>query len=196
MMSFRIFNMDVEVGFGFFAVPALILCIDGGEGFIAAMLACAVHEAGHALASRICRIRISGISLGAFGIHMYANFGAVSYLRRAFISLAGPLMNLVFFVLLLPLDRSCAAVELILFTFHMLPAVPLDGGAALYSALCAGLLKEYAERIIVVLSVLLALGLGWIGFSVLLETRGNFSLLLMAVYIMLYIALKTRDELC
>ena len=45
-------------------------------------------------------------------------------------------------------------------------------------------------------AVLLAFLLGTLGFSVLLRTQYNFTLLLLALYILLYLVLKRRESLC
>ena len=79
---------------------------------------------------------------------------------------------------------------------HVLPAVPLDGGTALYCLLCGTFSEKTAERTITVSSVLLALTLGTLGFSVLISTGYNFTLLLLAVYILFYLILKQRGNMC
>lgn len=195
-MTFQIRNTEITLRFGFFAVLAVMLCLGGGGHVLPAALACAAHESGHILAAHLCGIRIEAVRFGALGIQMVGDTGAVSHLRRAAVSLAGPLMNLLFFILLLPAPPEYCAVQLVLFLFHMLPAVPLDGGMALYSALCSVCAEKRAAGVITVISVILALLLGTLGFSVLLRTQYNFTLLLLAVYILFYLILKRRGNLC
>ena len=67
---------------------------------------------------------------------------------------------------------------------------------ALYSLLCSAAEERWAGRICTAVSVLLAFLLGTLGFSVLLRTRYNFTLLLLALYILLYLVLKRRESLC
>ncbi|MGN0477853.1 MAG: M50 family metallopeptidase, partial [Hominenteromicrobium sp.] len=136
-MTFRIHDTEITVRFGFLAVLALMLCFDGGQHVLPAVLACAVHEGGHLLAARLCGMRVESVCFGALGIRMSGETASVSHLRRAAVSLAGPLMNLLFFVLLLPAPPAFCTVQLLLFLFHILPAVPLDGGMGLYSLLCS-----------------------------------------------------------
>lgn len=195
-MTFRIGKTELTVRFGFFAVLAVVLCLDGGAHALPAVLACAVHEGGHMLAARLCGMRIEAVRFGALGIQMVGDARPLSHLRRAAVSLAGPLANLLFFALLLPTPRACSAVQLLLFLVHILPAVPLDGGMALYSLLCCAAEERRAGRICTAVSVLLAFLLGTLGFSVLLRTQYNFTLLLLALYILLYLVLKRRESLC
>lgn len=195
-MTFHVHNTEITARFGFFAVLALLLCLDGGAHVLPAVLACLVHEAGHLLAAHLCGMRIEAVRFGALGIQMVGDSGSVSHFRRAAVSLAGPLTNLLFFVLLLPVPQEFCAVQLLLFLFHILPAVPLDGGMALYSLLCSVCPEKRAATWVTVISALLALGLGTLGFSILLRTRYNFSLLFLSVYILLYLVLKRRGNLC
>lgn len=195
-MTFRIGNAEVTARFGFFAVLAVMLCLDGGAHVLPAMLACAVHEGGHIGMARLCGMQIEAVRLSALGIQMVGDARALSHLRRAAVSLAGPLSNLLAFALLLPLPREYCAVQLVLFLFHILPAVPLDGGMALYSLLCSTVDMRRAAWICTAVSVVFALLLGTLGFSLLLRTQYNFTLLLLALYILLYLVLKRRDGLC
>lgn len=195
-MTFRVRNTEITARFGFFAVLALLLSLGGDAHVLPAVLACAVHETGHILAAHFCKMEIEAVRFGALGIQIVGQGAQVSHLRRAAVSLAGPLTNAACFLLLWPLPGEYGAVQLIFFLFHSLPAVPLDGGMALYSLLCSVCSEKCAERWMTAVSAVLALLLGTLGFSVLLRTRGNFSLLLLAVYILLYLALKRRGNLC
>ena len=182
-MTFRIHNTVLTLRFGFFAVLAVLLTLDGGVHVLPALLAVAVHETGHILAAKLCGMQIKSVTFGALGIHMAGETASVGDFRHAVVSLAGPLANLLSFLLLLPL-------------FFTLPAVPLDGGTALYCLLCGTFSEKTAERTITVSSVLLALTLGTLGFSVLISTGYNFTLLFLAVYILFYLILKQRGNMC
>ena len=185
-MTFRIHNTVLTLRFGFFAVLAVLLTLDGGVHVLPALLAVAVHET----------VQIKSVTFGALGIHMAGETASVGDFRRAVVSLAGPFANLLSFLLLLPLPRAYPAVQLTLFAFHVLPAVPLDGGTALYCLLRGTFSEKTAERTITVSSVLLALTLGTLGFSVLISTGYNFTLLFLAVYILFYLILKQRGNMC
>jgi Zn-dependent protease/CBS domain-containing protein len=109
-----------------------------------------LHELGHALQARREGVEIDGITLWLFGgvarfRGMFQSAGA-----EFRIAIAGPIVSLVIGVLFvlfawaLPLPREVDAVaswlgfiNLILLAFNMLPALPLDGGRVLRSALWA-----------------------------------------------------------
>jgi Zn-dependent protease/CBS domain-containing protein len=113
--------------------------------FFASLL---LHELGHALEARREGVEIEGINLWLFG--------GVAQFKSAFpsagaefrIAIAGPLVSLVlgvFFVLLAAFAGLPNAIDgvaawlgytnLILLAFNLLPALPLDGGRVLRSAL-------------------------------------------------------------
>lgn len=195
-MRLRIFNVDLFFHFGFFAIPAVIFCFESGTYFLPILLAYIVHESGHIFAAVLCKMRISCIRFGALGIHMMGDTQNISVLRRAVVSVCGPLANFLMFICLLPLGAKWYAAELLLFVFHILPAVPLDGGTALYSALCSVMHERTAAYWCAALAVIIAFLLGVLGFSVLLKYNGNFSLLLTACYILIYVLTKQRGDLC
>lgn len=192
-MTFDLRGVRVTVTFGFCAVLALLLSLEQGVHLLPALLACGVHESGHILAAYACGMKLEAICFSALGIRMEGNTAGISHWRRAVISLAGPFMNFSFFLPLYVLDPRASAMQLLLFLFHILPAVPLDGGAALYSMLCARWPEERAAKVITAVSAVFALLLGTFGFYVLLRSRYNFTLLFLAVYILFYLVFKHRE---
>lgn len=58
-MTFRIHNTVLTLRFGFFAVLAVLLTLDGGVHVLPALLAVAVHETGHILAAKLCGMQIN-----------------------------------------------------------------------------------------------------------------------------------------
>ena len=76
-MTFRIGNAEVTARFGFFAVLAVMLCLDGGAHVLPAMLACAVHEGGHIGMARLCGMRIEAVRWNRIAIFGYSPFRAV-----------------------------------------------------------------------------------------------------------------------
>lgn len=161
-----------------------------------ALLAVAVHETGHILAAKLCGMQIKSVTFGALGIHMAGETASVGDFRRAVVSLAGPFANLLSFLLLcrcrvpiLPCSSRCSRSTC---------CPPYRWTAApRFTVCCAAPFSEKtAERTITVSSVLLALTLGTLGFSVLISTGYNFTLLFLAVYILFYLILKQRGNMC
>lgn len=192
-MRFELFGTRVCVTFGCFALLAALLPLENGAAFLPALLACAVHEGGHLLAARAVGMRVREVRFSALGIRMEGDTASLTHWRRAAVSLAGPAANLLFVLPALLFSRDAAAVQLLLFLFHILPAVPLDGGAALFAMLSTRLSERCASFWIAVCSALTAFALGTFGFYVLLRSKGNFTLLLLAVYILFYVFFRRRE---
>ena len=81
-MTFRIHNTVLTLRFGFFAVLAVLLTLDGGVHVLPALLAVAVHETGHILAAKLCGMQIKSVTFGALGIHMAGETASVGEFRR------------------------------------------------------------------------------------------------------------------
>ena len=74
--------------------------------------------------------------------------------------------------------------------FHLLPIAPLDGGQALFALLSRRLPTERAGTVVWAFSLLILLPLAVLGFWVLLQSRYNFSLLAVSVYLMFLLVFK------
>ena len=133
-MTFRIHNTVLTLRFGFFAVLAVLLTLDGGVHVLPALLAVAVHETGHILAAKLCGMQIKSVTFGALGIHMAGRRQASAIFVAPSCRLRGRL-QIYLASCCFCRCRAYSAVQLTLFAFHVLPAVPLDGGTALYCLL-------------------------------------------------------------
>ena len=97
-----------------------------------------LHEMGHALVARRYGIGTRNITL-----HLLGGFASIERepkipMQEVAIALAGPAVNVVLFILLLPLVLAgvplaleMAAINLLMGVFNMVPAYPMDGGRVL-----------------------------------------------------------------
>lgn len=107
------------------------------------LLAAALHESGHLLVLKLCRVPVYRLRITAFGCVLET--GPMAYAAEARTALAGPAVNL----LLLPLwhwDPAFALVSLALAAFNLLPVWPLDGGRWLRAVLGLHMSLEPAQR--------------------------------------------------
>ena len=81
-------------------------------------------------------------------------------------------------------------VNLLTGLFNLLPVSNLDGGQAIYLILTQKFTDKTANRIIDVLTVLLIFPISIAGFIVLLNSKYNFSLLLISVYLIITLIIK------
>jgi Zn-dependent protease/CBS domain-containing protein len=130
---------------GFSDGEYVVLAVVAALLFFASLL---LHELGHALQARRDGLEIEGINLWLFGGVAQFKGGFPSAGAEFRIAIAGPLVSLalgVLFVLIAAFAGLPNAVDgvvawlgftnLILLVFNMLPALPLDGGRVLRSAL-------------------------------------------------------------
>lgn len=184
---------QVELGFSCFILTAFACLFLPGKA-PALLLSMALHEAGHLAALWYFRAAPRRVAVSALGLRIVLPEGpGLGGGRGAAISLMGPGMNLLCFLLSGAAGRAEAPFALANFslcTLHLLPIEPLDGGLALRHLLEARLAPGQAQLISRWISAVFLVPLWVLGFLVLLRTRYNFSLLALAVYLMLYLVLK------
>lgn len=122
----------VQVSPGIFLLLPAALLLLPLRWVLAWLLAVTIHETGHYLALRLCRIPIYALRLTPIGITMHT--GALQGRDTVLCALAGPLFALLFTVLspVLPCTAVCALFQSL---FNLLPVYPLDGGRALRAML-------------------------------------------------------------
>lgn len=198
-MRFTVGGCQVTVQFWFMALVTLSLFLDrsgmAGIGLIAVIL----HESGHLLMMSLVGTPPERLSMSLFGLEICQKSGSCrTYHQDAWIAAAGPLASLFFFALCwigYELTSSLylanlAAANLMLALLNGLPVGPLDGGQTLYALLCKKYPAETCEKIVEIVSFFVILPVALAGFLVLLQSRYNFSLLIVSGYLMLMLLLK------
>jgi Zn-dependent protease len=157
------------------------------------LLSILLHELGHAFAGRLFGAEVSHIELtGLGGLAHFERSLPASTFKRSVIYLAGPAMNLGLWqvlgalaglasdmgrtMLALPLAVLSTA-NLFLLVFNLLPAYPLDGGRTLEAWIGALLGGVWATRIVAVLGLIVAVGVG------LMALPSAFFLMLVALFL-------------
>lgn len=196
--SFRLGRCRTEVGFSCFLFVAFA-CLFMGEHTPALLLAMSLHEGGHLLAMAAFGAAPRQITLSALGCRMVLPESASLTGRQgAVTSLAGPGINLLLFLFCLLIRRPGTPFALACLTLgllHLLPVEPLDGGLALHSLLETRFSPLQANRLCRWISAVFLLPFWVLGFLILLRTRYNYTLLALAMYLMLYLLLG-RDYSC
>ena len=176
--------------------PAMVAMLGGRSDAVALLMGLAVHEGAHLLAARGLGVGVSQLRLMPFGGAItLENPYALSPARLLAVAVAGPLGNgLALFVgaalahwrLISPaLALALLRVNLALFVFNLLPALPLDGGRMLYALLFPALGRDRAASVgiwagRVVAGLLLALALA----SLLAVGRFNLPCAVAAVFLL------------
>lgn len=185
-MSFRIKGCRVTLSYYFFAMAAALVffCHDGL--FLCGLAAAAFHELGHIIAILLCRDAvIKDISIGALGIRMTASGGT----DRPMIMLAGVAANLLLSLASLPFIRyswggALLGANICLAACNILPIEPLDGGVLMRWMAERHLSPEAAERTVLAVSVCAIFPLTAAGLLAVMQSRGNFSLLILCLWLL------------
>ena len=170
---------------GFLVLLGLLFYLDEGLDVLGwGLLACALHELGHALAILLLGGRISALRLTAVGAELRLDASRpLSYGREMAATLAGPVVNLL--TAWLAARRRLfllSGLSLGQGLFNLLPLMPLDGGRLLYLLLAFRAEEERADRVLRLTSAVLAgllVGLGLI----LAREFGNLTLLITAAWL-------------
>ena len=179
----------VEISGGALLMLAALYYLDGQGVLPLALLACALHEAGHWLAIRALGGRITALRLTCVGAEMRLSTRyPLGYVGQCVASLPGPYTTL---ASAWGAPRTgtewgyCfAGLNLALGVFNLLPAAQLDGGRVLWCALALLAGRARADRFVPALSAALAAGLVCGALALVWQGRGNLSLLLTALWLL------------
>ena len=106
---------------------------------ISALIAALLHELGHIVAARICKIELGELRLGIFGASLCSRPMLCSYKKEIALGIAGPLVNLILALVALPLCNDSSeflnlfvSSSLFLGILNLLPIYEFDGGRILF----------------------------------------------------------------
>ncbi|MGI6264459.1 MAG: site-2 protease family protein [Acutalibacteraceae bacterium] len=195
MFEMRLGRLHIGVNVLFPASLLTLMLLDGGQTALWSLAASLMHESGHVIALLWLEKKPVGVTLGAFGMRIRRlDTAAFSYRRQTAVLLAGPAVNLICAALLALGGKTgvACAVHAAIGLFNLLPVEPLDGGQILLCLLAARGGLPRAERAVFCLSLAVLFALLAAGFTLLLLSGYNFTLLAVAVYLALLIFLQRR----
>lgn len=194
-MKPKISASKIKLSFWFVLVLPLVFFTGYMGEYIAALVSAAIHELGHIAVARYRGCSIRSVRMTPAG--MNAEIDSLSCSRRdlILIYISGPAVNaLIALVSFLLYDlrltggswsiKYVALLNLFLAVFNLLPAVPLDGGKILLEALTGIFGIMNAERYSTRAAVFLALLFIAAGLCQLVASRGNFSLLVIGIFVL------------
>ena len=185
----------VEISAGALLLGAALYYWDEQGVLLMAFCACALHELGHWLVIRALGGRVTALRITCVGAEMRLSARCpLGCWQQIAAALAGPAVNLLAARMAAGLGTEgayCfAGLNLALAAFNLLPAVQLDGGRILWCILALLTSEERAERLLRVLSSALAVGLVLGALLLLWQGRGNLTLLITALWLLVPPAAK------
>ncbi|MGN1131235.1 MAG: site-2 protease family protein [Ruminococcus sp.] len=141
----------------------------------------------------MCKFEVRGFEIRLFEIKIIENKRSLNNLNcDIFVTLMGPCTNILLFFIFIRFLPSFAYVNLFLGVFNMLPCNNLDGGQLIYLLLSKRLSYKSVERIIDILTVITVLPVLILGILVLLQSKNNFSLLFISLYLILSLFVRNK----
>lgn len=188
---------QIKIPAATFIFCAVIALLDRNYFAMLALCAAAAHEAGHAAALMICRVKIKSIVLYPFGADIIPEPGIRSYRADLFTVSAGIAVNLLLGTVCVLFGDSIKTVSfgacnLVLAVFNCLPIRIFDGGMILENILVRRFDAETVDRLQKRISFITLTAL-W-AWSVYLMLFGgeNISLFLMCVYLFIILFIARR----
>ena len=175
----------MKIRIGFFSVMLFFSLLLSHSYFaIAALLAIFIHELGHIAISHILKIKFSECTIGIFGASLTPVHLRYSYHDEIFLSMGGPLFNLLSVIAVIPFTVALKSEFLLYFTlssvtlalFNIMPIRDLDGGRIVHSLLCIYANERTADALISISSFATIFILWLISVYFLLVGGSNFSL--------------------
>ncbi|MBP9926221.1 MAG: site-2 protease family protein [Cyclobacteriaceae bacterium] len=198
LIAWIVYN-DVKAGLG-------INDILWSVGFVFTIFGCVtLHELGHSLTAQRYHIKTRDITLLPIGGVASLESIPEKPKEELFVALAGPLVNIVIALMLLPFVTwpavleglsqvggsnfllSLLSVNVTLAVFNMIPAFPMDGGRVLRALLSYKMDRVKATRIAASIGQVLALGFVVLGFY------GNPFLSFIGIFIFLGAQAETKQ---
>lgn len=169
--------------------PALFLLLTDTPILLAALLPAALlHELAHYAVLHLCGVRAARFTITGLGASLYVpELHRLSYGAELLSAAAGPLMNLLLWVLLSLTGREeltlFAGAQMVLGVLNLLPVRPMDGGRILWLA-TAYLTEPYtADRVAAAVGLAASSALLTLCLWLVLTTGSGLFLLLGALWL-------------
>ncbi|MCH5303679.1 MAG: site-2 protease family protein [Ruminococcus sp.] len=192
-MRLKINNFVISISFPALAVFSFFVINTNLSRFFLCLVSIVIHETGHLSAMMFLGLNPKGIEIKAFDIKIIENSRYnTSFSKDILITLSGPLFNIFAFLAFISFSKDFAYINLFIGIFNLLPATSLDGGQIVYLVLSKHLSTDKSAKITDIITIITALPLFFFGLLILLNSKYNFSMLFLGIY--LFLTLFIRDE--
>ncbi|NLB43096.1 MAG: hypothetical protein GX815_12760 [Clostridiales bacterium] len=201
----RISDIDIHISKYLLLLVAILLVTGNSGDLPATFLILTIHEMSHVLAARLLKLKVNEIELLPFGgaVRIQSLF-ELNLAHEILVSIAGPFANILMLLLYfggMQVESIAASlpgpefvnINLMLAGFNLLPALPLDGGRILRAVLAQQMGIQRATKIAAGMGLLLALVLATAGLYGLYYRVFNYSLFILAGFLMYSVAREKRN---
>lgn len=188
-MRLRIKKFELSITYPALCLFSCLIIID--YSYFYCILSVIIHESAHIIAMIILSTGIACISISVFDIKIIeSSRHRLGLYNDMIITSAGPLSNIIVFILFFCANNEFALVNLFIGLFNALPAASLDGGQLIYLILSKRFSRKKSSLIVDIITITVSIPIFIIGFFVLLQSKYNFSLLFISLYLLLSVFFK------
>lgn len=200
-MKLKIHNTRLQISYTLICLCSICLITNTFKGFVICFISVLIHETGHLIPIAVFGKFPHTIKISLFEINISDDSrNQRTLIQNLVIIFFGPFANFICFLIFYLLYLFCndiflsfSMVNLFLGLFNMLPVLSLDGGQILYLLLSRKIEDSKAQKAVNILTFIFIFPLAVLGFMLLLQTKYNFSLLAVCIYLILSLILK-RDN--
>lgn len=188
-MRLKIRGFELSVTYPALCLFSVLIILD--YNYFYCITAVVFHEIGHLTAMAVLNSRISGLKISLFDIRILeSSRDILSVKNDLLITSAGPAVNILLFLVVYFINTNFALINLLISAFNLLPAASLDGGQLVYLLLSRKLSAKKSAFILDIITIVISIPLFIIGILVLLNSKYNFSLLFISLYLILSLFIK------
>lgn len=190
-MRLKILSVEITVSYLIICLAAISIIAGIFDSFLWCITAVIIHESGHIAAMCFFGFAPDKIKISLFEISILDRRRQERSSKQNFLIIFfGPCANFICFILFYLLYLigndylfELSAANLSVGLFNILPVLSLDGGQLLYTVLCRFFSDSASEKIVNVITFIIIFPLALLGFLLLFNSKYNFSLLLVCVYL-------------
>ena len=196
-MTVKLFKGEFNISFSFALMVALLLCCDKTGMMTVSLVSIFVHEMGHLVMLYVLKLPPRRVNFRLCGIEIVESRLYCGYSAQIAVAASGPLINILLGLIFLPFSylpiaAIVSASNIVIGVFNLLPLSQLDGGEILCCAMSAFMSEQKGKKISRIIDMLFILLLITGGVYIFLMPNHNPTLLITAVYLLVYAIIKHR----
>ena len=178
-------RIPITISVYFMGMVVLCLALDMAEKIGLGLFFAGLHELGHLGAMLLFKARPQRVSLVAAGVRIDCAPGLnLSFGKEVLIAFAGPVVSFLLAGLCYAMGlEDAAAINLGFGLFNLMPVRQLDGGRALYYALCRRANERVAEKASFAVALVCLFLMATFVAYICLNQGMNWSLVIAVVYL-------------
>ncbi len=190
-MLLRINSFKFFISFPAVALVSIIVLSSVYTDYLLCLSAVIIHESGHLTTMILTGNIPEGVEIRAFEVKLLKRSRYnTSYLKDILIISSGPLINILISIIFNGINYKFAAINLFLGLFNLLPASNLDGGQLVFLILTGFINFEQASKAVDIITLIISFPVFFIGLIILFNSKYNFSILFIGLYLFLSFFIK------